>query len=84
MTTIKMGIVGAGTWGQTHAYIYNDHPHAEVAAVCDMNAERAAALAEKFGVPASRVYTDHNEMLRTGGIDAVAIVTPDFAHTRVA
>ena len=25
---IKMGIVGAGTWGRTHAYIYREHSNA--------------------------------------------------------
>ncbi|WP_220482010.1 Gfo/Idh/MocA family protein [Paenibacillus sp. 1011MAR3C5] len=84
MKKVKMGIVGAGTWGETHAYIYNDHPVAEVAAICDMNSERAAALAAKFNIPASGIFTDHREMLERADIDAVAIVTPDFAHTRIA
>ncbi|GIO14590.1 oxidoreductase [Cohnella xylanilytica] len=84
MSKIKMGIVGAGTWGETHAFIYNDHPNAEFAAICDLNGERAKALAAKFGLPESAVFTDHNEMLKKADIDAVAIVTPDFAHTRVA
>ncbi|WP_206098751.1 Gfo/Idh/MocA family protein [Paenibacillus paeoniae] len=84
MTKIRMGIVGAGTWGETHAYIYNDHPGAEVTAICDMNRERAAALAAKFNIPESGIFTDHREMLEHGDIDAVAIVTPDFAHTRIA
>ncbi|WP_020431528.1 Gfo/Idh/MocA family protein [Paenibacillus riograndensis] len=84
MTVIKMGIVGAGTWGETHAFIYNDHPGAEVTAVCDMNIERAKALADKFNIPGNHVFTDHKEMLRSADIDAVAIVTPDFAHTRIA
>jgi len=84
MTKIRMGVVGAGTWGETHAYIYNDHPRAEFAAVCDLNRERALALAKKFGLPETAVFTDHKEMLKKAEIDAVAIVTPDFAHTQVA
>lgn len=84
MTTIKMAIVGAGTWGETHAFIYNDHPNAEVVAICDLNLERAQDLAEKFNIPMSNVYTDHQEMLKKADIDAVAIVTPDYAHTKVA
>ncbi len=84
MSKIKMGIVGAGTWGETHAFIYNDHPNAEFAAICDLNGERARALAAKFNLPETAVFTDHREMLEKADIDAVAIVTPDFAHTRVA
>ncbi|MFB5678345.1 Gfo/Idh/MocA family protein [Paenibacillus terreus] len=84
MSTIKMGIVGAGTWGETHAFIYHDHPNAEFSAICDLNFERAKALALKFNLPESAVYTDHAEMLAKADIDAVAIVTPDFAHTKIA
>lgn len=81
---VKMGIVGAGTWGETHAFIYNDHACAEVVAICDMNLERAKALAAKFNIPNEQVYSSHIEMLQHSGVDAVAIVTPDFAHTQIA
>lgn len=84
LSKVKMGIVGAGTWGETHAFIYNDHPHAEVAAICDMNLERAKALAAKFHIPDNQVYSSHIDMLNKSEVDAVAIVTPDFAHTRIA
>lgn len=84
MKTIRMGIVGAGTWGETHAFLYKEHPHAELAAVCDLNEDRARALAEKFGLSKNRVFADHKDMLEKADIDAVAIVTPDFAHTAIA
>lgn len=84
MTAIKMAIVGAGTWGETHAFIYDEIPNAELVAICDLNLERAQSLAKKFKVPMSNVYTDHRIMLEKADIDAVAIVTPDFAHTKVA
>ena len=57
---IKMGIVGAGTWGRTHAYIYREHSNAEPVAICDMNRERAQAIADEFGI--KEVYTDYHEM----------------------
>ncbi len=40
---IRMGIVGAGTWGRTHASIYAEHI-ADPVAICDMNKERAERL----------------------------------------
>ena len=79
---IKMGIVGAGTWGRTHAYIYREHSNAEPVAICDMNRERAQAIADEFGI--KEVYTDYHEMAEKADIDAVAIVTPDFAHADIA
>ena len=42
---IRMGIVGAGTWGETHASIYAEHLFANPVAICDMNRERAKAIA---------------------------------------
>ena len=43
---IRMGIVGAGTWGETHASIYAEHLFADPAAICDMNLDIACAMAE--------------------------------------
>lgn len=82
MERIKMGIVGAGTWGETHAGIYDDHPFAQTVAICDMNRARAAALAAKYGIKA--VYTDYKDMVAQSDCDAVAIVTPDFLHADIA
>lgn len=79
---IRMGIVGAGTWGETHAAIYREHILAEPVAICDVNEKKAAAIAEKYGIP--KVYGDYREMAADDGIDAVAIVTPDFAHGDIA
>ena len=48
---LRMAIVGAGTWGENHARIYQEHPCAEVVAVCDMNLEKATRMAQKLGIP---------------------------------
>lgn len=79
---IRIGIVGAGTWGETHASIYKEHLFAEPAAICDMNKERAQAIADKYNI--KKVYTDYHELAADKEIDAVAIVTPDFAHADIA
>lgn len=82
MEKIKIAVIGAGTWGQTHVSIYNEHPLAEVTAICDKNKAAAEAAAAKLGV--ERVYTDYNEMLKYAPCDAVAIVTPDFLHADIS
>ncbi|MEE0072285.1 MAG: Gfo/Idh/MocA family oxidoreductase [Lachnospiraceae bacterium] len=79
---IRMGIVGAGTWGATHASIYAEHICADPVAICDMNKEKAQAIADKYGI--CKVYTDYKELAADPEIDAVAIVTPDFAHADIA
>lgn len=76
----KVAIIGAGTWGHTHASIYNEHPYVELAGVCDKNESKARELAEKFGIPPEHVYADHRELLEKCDFDVAAIVTPDFLH----
>lgn len=82
MDKVKMAIVGAGTWGGTHAAIYAQHPYAEPVCICDMNKERAEQYAAEHNL--KEVYTDYNDMLKHCDCDAVAIVTPDFAHADIA
>lgn len=82
MNVIHMGIVGAGIWGENHIQIYQDHPFAEVVAICDQQVEKAKALANKYGIPS--YYQDYHDMMKDEKIDAIAIVTPDFAHTDIA
>jgi predicted dehydrogenase len=75
---IGMGIIGAGVWAETHCITYQHAPNAELVALCDIVPEKAAALAKRYAV--KKVYTDYREMLANPAIDAVAVVTPDFAH----
>lgn len=79
---LKMAIVGAGIWGENHARIYKSHPFAEVVAICDIDYAKAKVLGDKLGVEA--VYGDYKDMFRNSDCDAVAIVTPDFAHADIA
>ena len=79
---VRMGIVGAGTWGETHASIYAEHLFADPVAICDMNEQRAREIAEKYGI--RKVYTDYHDLAADEEVDAVAIVTPDFAHADIA
>ncbi len=79
---LKIAIIGAGTWGENHAKIYNSHPFAEVVAVYDRDFDKAQAMASKLGI--ANAYKDYSEMFLKSGCDAVAIVTPDFAHAEMA
>ncbi|MFO7882061.1 MAG: Gfo/Idh/MocA family oxidoreductase [Kosmotogaceae bacterium] len=81
MKSIRIGIVGAGTWGETHAFLYNEHPKVELVAICDLDETKGHNFAEKFNI--ENVFTDHTEMLEKIDLDVVAIVTPDFAHGKI-
>jgi predicted dehydrogenase len=82
MEKIKLAIIGAGVWGETHAGIFKEHPLAEPVGICDFNRERAVKIAERYGIPA--VYSSAEEMLRECRCDAVSIVTPDHLHADLA
>lgn len=80
MNKKRIVIIGAGIWGHTHASIYNEHPNVELMGICDINYDKAKALADKFGILESNIYTDHREMIKSCDFDIAAIVTPDFLH----
>ncbi|MCL2391220.1 MAG: Gfo/Idh/MocA family oxidoreductase [Oscillospiraceae bacterium] len=82
MEKLKMGIVGAGIWGERHASIFNSHPLVEITAICDLNVSRAQAVADKFGI--KDVYSDLHEMAKKCDCDAVSIVTPDYLHAEAS
>jgi len=74
---VGMGVIGCGTWGMNHCRTYAQYPYAELVAVCDLDGEKARQAGKAFGVA---WYNNPEEMLKQKGIDAVAVVTPDFAH----
>lgn len=74
---VRMGLIGAGGWGAMHARTYAGHATAELVAVADSDLARAEKLAHLHG---ARAYADYREMLEQADVDAVAVVTPDFAH----
>lgn len=82
MKRVRMAIVGAGIWGENHAKIYQAHPFCDVVALCDMNLKKAQESAKRLGI--QQVFDDTEKMLNTVECDAVAIVTPDFAHADTA
>lgn len=50
--TVKIGVVGIGGIGMCHLQCYSKDPLAKVAAVCDVNREKADSAAKQYGVKA--------------------------------
>lgn len=82
MGTTKIGVIGAGSISESHLKAYRNNPDVEIAAICDLNGERAAQKAEKYG--AARTYTDYRELLADREIDAVSICTWNNTHAEIA
>src|ERR1043166_4880576 len=77
MTKVRLGIIGLGNIGQHHqAYLAAGKvSRAEVVAVSDAvpgKLERYKPL---------KTFTDGEELIRSGLVDAVIIATPHFQHT---
>jgi len=82
MKSARFGVIGVGGWGGRHVQAYRQHPHARLAGICDLRQEALDSVGERFGVEAR--FTDYRELLAMDGLDAVSIVTPDFAHLEPA
>ena len=75
---MRAGIVGAGWIGERHADVLADRADAVVAAVCDLDVDRAAHVADSAG--GAMVFSDWREMLDQAGLDALWICTPPRMH----
>ena len=72
MKKIGVAVIGTGFWGKNHARVYKELPSTELVAICDVNPERAKAIADQYGVKA---YTSSSRMLKNKEIDAISICT---------
>lgn len=81
MSALRVGVIGLGYFGERHARIYSALPNADLIAVCDRDAQRAAAVGQRVGASA---LTDHRSLLARDDIDAISICLPDRLHTSVA
>jgi len=76
---IPVGVVGTGGMGGMHAYcLHRKVAGARVAAVSDLDAERAGKVAGECGGAA--VFGDAVEMIRDEGVEAVVVASPDPTH----
>ncbi len=78
---MRLGLVGAGNMGRTHASYYAQMDEVEIAGVVGRGARRAAALARTLKV---RALGSVQELLRDDSVDAVDICTPGSTHRALA
>lgn len=76
----KLGVIGCGFFARNHLHSWKDL-HAEgvdLAAVCDIDSEKAKAAAAEFGVP--NWYDKPEAMFSAENLDLVDIVTQVRSH----
>ncbi len=77
---VRIGIIGPSWWvNYWHLPAIQNHPHAEIAAICGANAREAAEVRAKYGESA-QAYTDMEAMLDTVTLDGVVVCTPNNMH----
>jgi predicted dehydrogenase len=81
MDRVRTALVGCGKVSQIHARALGTLPESEFVAVCDVDLQRAASFATRFGV---KPYSDVERMLEESGVHAVCIATPHPLHAEPA
>ena len=79
---ISLGIIGTGI-GRQHARGALDLPGVSVGAICDLDIERARALARELELEEARITDDWRELLDCG-LDGVSVCVPNYQHAPIA
>ncbi|GGC24690.1 oxidoreductase [Parapedobacter defluvii] len=74
---INVAIIGLG-FGAEFIPIYQQHPNANLYAICQRNTDNLNKIGDAFGI--TKRYRDYNELLEDKEIDAVHINTPIPNH----
>ena len=85
MKKIRLGIIGVGNMGFSHAKKVQDGkcPDMELAAVADINSERLEWVKKQLG-DGVECFDDAVKMLDSGLIDACIVAVPHYGHTEYA
>lgn len=76
--SVKVGFVGTGVIARSHLQNLSQIGEVEIAALCDIQAERVHQAATEFG---GKCYTDYREMLQRERLDALYVCIPPYAHS---
>jgi predicted dehydrogenase len=78
---LNVAIIGLG-FGAEFIPIYQHHPHTNMYAICQRNADKLNQIGDAFGV--EHRYTDYYELLEDDAIDIVHINTPIHEHAKMS
>ena len=78
MSQTRLAVVGAGQFGKNHCRVIHESGRAQLCAVVDIDAARAAEAASLYGVPA---LSGIRELV--GRVDAAVVAAPTTAHEEI-
>lgn len=78
----KLGaaVIGLGLVAGEHIKAYLANPHCEIVALGTRDASHGREVAQQFGLPRCRIYTDYETLLGQPDVDLVSICTPNHLH----
>lgn len=81
----RVGVIGCGQIAQMmHIPYIAENTGFEIVGLCDISASVLSELADRYRLPADRLYTNYNEMLEKAGLDLVVITTRDHYAPSIA
>jgi UDP-N-acetylglucosamine 3-dehydrogenase len=78
---VKVGIIGAGFMGKTHADGYKLLNNAKVEGIADVNAQAGNEFANEYNC---KYYQDAEDLIKREDIDIIDICLPTFLHEKYA
>jgi predicted dehydrogenase len=79
---VRTGVVGLGYWGPNLVRNFQELPHAELVAVCDLQEDALKKIGIRY--PTVRLTTCFDDLLADNSIEAIAIATPVSTHCPLA
>lgn len=76
---LRVGVIGLGV-GEQHVQALIKHPHAQVTALCDLDAQKLKSVGERYGV--SYLANEAEQILTDSNIDVVSIASYDNYHAQ--
>lgn len=85
MEKVRIGIIGIGNMGSSHAreLAKGSVAGGELVAVCDINPDRLKWAKDTFGKDLA-LYDDADALINSGNIDSVLVATPHYDHPPLA
>ena len=77
---IRVGIIGAGFWGEKHAQAIAEISNVKLVAANRTNQAALEEFTRKFG---GQGYIDYKDLLADPQVEAVAVATPHHKHTQI-
>jgi UDP-N-acetylglucosamine 3-dehydrogenase len=78
--SIKVGVIGCGSWGRNHVRVYSELGNTKLMGVVDLNPAVAKEIGGRYNVP---YYSDPDKILDDPAVDLVSICTPTITHTEL-